>query len=71
MLNARLPSKLINTIMNCIGGGSCKLLWNDESIEPIHLTRGVRQGDPLSPYLFVLCIERLAHWIEEMKSSGA
>ena len=38
---------------------------NDLSSECFNLTRGVRPGDPLSPYLFLLAVETLAIAIRE------
>ncbi|KAF7834640.1 putative ribonuclease H protein At1g65750 family [Senna tora] len=43
-----------------------RILWNGNQTEEFLPTRGIRQGDPLSPYIFVLCIEKLSHIIQDM-----
>ena len=35
------------------------------------MSRGIRQGDPLSPYIFFLCIERLSHAINLAVRNGS
>lgn len=39
-------------IMNCTSHVSLSILLNGERLEEFHPSRGVRQGDPLSLYLF-------------------
>lgn len=41
------------------------ILWNGEPLQPISNGRGLRQGNPPSPYLFVLCLEHLSNLINE------
>ncbi|CAA7036129.1 unnamed protein product [Microthlaspi erraticum] len=62
---AGLSEKWVKWIMQCVAGPSMSLLWNGEKTESFKPLRGLRQGDPLSPYLFVLCMERLCHLIEQ------
>lgn len=59
-----LPSTWISLIMFCITSSQISLLWNGEKIESFIPKYGLHQGDPLSPYLFVLCLERLSHLID-------
>lgn len=44
------------------GSESC-ILQNGHMSEYFHLQRGCRQGDPISPYIFILCAEVLSHMI--------
>lgn len=58
------PPNIFSIIWHCISSPRMKLLWNGEALEEFGPSRGIRQGDPISPYLFVLCLERLFHLVE-------
>ena len=52
--------KWINLIMQCIQSVSYSFLINDTVYGLVKPYRGIRQGDPLSPYIFILCGEVLS-----------
>lgn len=56
-----LPSELTRVIFHCMSSASLSVNWNGNALPPIQSSGGVRQGDPISHYLFVLCLERLGH----------
>ena len=51
--------------MSCISSLSISILFNGGKLDKFQPTRGIRQGDPLSPYIFLLCMEFLGYLIDK------
>lgn len=62
--------KLIKLIMRCVNSVSYSVLVNGRLSEKIYPTRRLRQGEPLSPYLFILCAEGLSSLLQSSVSKG-
>jgi len=55
-----LPRRFINTVQSLYRNAETSVIINGVASSPFRVTRGVRQGDPLSCLLFNLAIEPLA-----------
>ena len=65
MIHMGFDSKFIRWIMSCVSSVSFSVLINGSPEGYIVPERGIRQGDPLSPYLFILCAEVLSHMMNK------
>jgi hypothetical protein len=60
----------INSVMRCVSSAKYVVRVNGELTEPVVPTRGIRQGDPISPYLFLLCTEGLSCLLQKQEVQG-
>lgn len=70
MVKLCFAASLIDVVMNCVSSVSYSFLVNGEITCYVSPTWGPRQGDSLSPYLFLICAEGLTCLIMKYKQSG-
>ncbi|VVA29155.1 PREDICTED: ribonuclease H At1g65750 [Prunus dulcis] len=58
-----LPHMVLQLVMSCVQFVHYQICINGELTETFATKNGIRQWDPLSLYLFVLCIDKLSHTI--------
>lgn len=56
---------MVDIVMTCITSAKLQVMWNGEPMGAFFPLRGICQGDPLSPDLYVICMEKPTHLIDK------
>ena len=70
LVHFNFPSNLIAIIMNCMSSTSFSMLFNGGKLPTFSPSRGIHQGDPLSPYIFILCLEYIGLLIQDKTANN-
>ena len=67
LIKIRMPIEMVELIMGCIHSASFVVLMNGSHSNFFRPSRGLRQGYPLSPFLFLLIAKDLSRLLHKEK----
>jgi hypothetical protein len=70
MVKLGFDIRWINLMMECVSSVRYRVQFNSHETDQFTPTRGLRQGDPLSPYLFLICSEGLSSLLSHAEEMG-
>ena len=70
MTKLGFAAQWIDTVMGMVSSISFSVLFNGEKLESFKPTRGIPQGDPISPYLFLIAAEGLSCLLKTSSQSS-
>ena len=70
MLKMGFPQGWIDRVMSCVTTALFSVRINGKAFGNFWPTRGICQGDPLSPYLFLICSEAFTSLLAEEEVNG-
>ncbi|XP_019241615.1 PREDICTED: uncharacterized protein LOC109221601 [Nicotiana attenuata] len=67
LIELGFPMRFVVWIMECVPTVNYTIMLNGESTPPFDVAKGLRQGDPIFPFLFAIVMEYLSRSLNNLK----